>query len=254
MYDADEQIHDIKSTVSQTAHVVKTGYDIIKKLRGLKKEKIAQMAVNSPDFVFTGQVTDLRFFLNHDVMSMDMITDIADPQLRAAVQSEFNFAAKNGLIVIDPQNRTVVPTEKGMEFIKQPNFMEAARQHLQEKQLTAKAEATQNLGFPLTGGQTDLLFFNHADTLNLTAVMKSPNQELAQSILEGFQKLQAAGKVSINGLNVTLTPLGKEALASPFMQAASASVKPVATGEPISTAIIVALQTAAKVVNNINKK
>lgn len=241
MFDADEQWNEMRGTAQSAVNTAKTGYQLIEWLRNLNTEQIQQLAVNDPNFEFTGQVTDLRFFSEHQVMSMDMVTSISDPELRFAVQDEFNRAARSGLIEIDPKTRTIALTEQGKSYIEQPSFQHAAQQHLFASTQQIQASMTENMGFPLTGSINDLQFFNHAESLDLSAVLSSPNSEVAGKVLHGFQQLQAEGKVMVDGLKVTLTESGKQFLASPMMKAAAGAVKPVPTGEPVSTAIVVAL-------------
>lgn len=242
-------------------------------------QKMVQPVINDPSFVFTGQSTDLRFFLQHNVMSMDMIRNIADPDLRTAVQAEFNLAAKQGLITIDPTSNTISITEKGIKHIQRPKFQKAAWNDLQSaaqqaqqaqqvQQTPPPTQSTQpaqppmplqqptvDMGYPLNGSMNDIHFFRYADTLDLTAIMQDPNQEVAQKILAGIQNLHAEGKVAIDGLKVTLTEAGKQTLASPIMQAAASTVNCVPTGEPVSTAIVVAVnavKTAVQTIGNIS--
>lgn len=247
-------------------------------------QKMVQPVINDPSFVFTGQSTDLRFFLQHNVMSMDMIRNIADPDLRTAVQAEFNLAAKQGLITIDPTSNTISITEKGIKHIQRPKFQKAAWNDLQSaaqqaqqaqqvQQTPPPAQAAQpvqpaqspqppmpqqptvDMGYPLNGSMNDIQFFRFSDSLDLSAVMQSPNQEVAEKVLAGMQKLQSEGKVAIDGLKVTLTEAGKQTLASPIMQAAASTVNCVPTGEPVSTAIVVAVnavKTAVQTIGNIS--
>lgn len=246
MYDPDEYSRDLKGTASSTASAIKTGYQLIDFLRNLKPEEIAQMAVNDPNFQFTGQITDMRFFHEHAVMSMDMVTNIQDGELRAAVQDEFNRAARNGLIQIDPENRTIALTKEGQKYINQPAFKQAALRHVASMENQMQQALAENMGFPLNGSPNDIQFFQFADTLDLGEVMKSPNSEVAAKVLDGFKQFQAQGKVTIDGLKVTLTESGKQLLSSPFMKSAASAVKTVPTGEPISTAVVVAISAAKK--------
>ena len=258
MYDADEQLRDIKDTAQSTANTVKTGMDLAQRLRQMMQSgAVAEMAVNDPNFVFTGQSTDLRFFAEHDVMSMDMIRNIADPELKSIVQSEFNLAAQQGLIEIEPKQGTISITEKGLKHIQRPEFRAAAQKNLGEvmQEMQLQQQTAVDMGFPLNGSMNDIQFFRFSDSLDLSAVMQSPNQEVAEKVLAGVQKLQSEGKVAIDGLKVTLTEAGKQTLASPMMQAAAGSVNCVPTGEPVSTAIVVAVnavKTAVQTIGNIS--
>lgn len=256
MYDADEQLRDIKDTAQAAANTVKTGMDLAQRLQQMMQSgTVAEMAVNDPSFVFTGQSTDLRFFAEHDVMSMDMIRNIADPELKSIVQSEFNLAAQQGLIEIEPKQGTVSITEKGLKHIQRPEFRAAAQKNLGEVMQELQQQTAVDMGFPLNGSMNDIQFFRFADNLDLSTVMQSPNQEVAEKVLAGMQKLQSEGKVAIDGLKVTLTEVGKQALASPIMQAAASTVKCVPTGEPVSTAIVVAVnavKTAVQTIGNIS--
>ncbi len=245
MFDVDEQWNDLKGTAQSVVSAVKTGYQVIDWLKNLNPQQIQELAVSDPSFQFTGQVTDLRFFSEHQVMSMDMITGIQDAELRYAVQDEFNRAARSGLIEIDPRTRTIAMTDQGKTYIAQPTFQQAAQQHLSSTAQQLQTSMTENMGFPLTGSINDLQFFNHAESLDLSVVLSSPNSEVAGKVLQGFQQLQKEGKVAIDGLKVTLTESGKQFLSSPMMQAAASSVKIVPTGEAISTAIIASVKAVA---------
>ena len=249
MYDADEFSNDLKGTATSTANAIKTGYQIIEFLQNKDPEQIAALAVNDPSFQFTGQVTDLQFFQTHAVMSMDMVTNIQADSLRVAVQDEFNRAARNGLIQIDPVQRTITPTEKGMKYISQPSFKQAARKYAAAMQ--NHQQAGQNLGYPLNGGINDLNYFRYANALDLSEVLNSSNTEAAAKVLSGFQKLQAEGKVAISGLTVTLTDAGKKYLASPVMQQAAQAIKPVPLGSPVATAVVVAIQNARQIAQRL---
>lgn len=241
MFDADEQLNDLKSTAQSVVSTAKTGYQVIDWLKNLNSQQIQELAVNDPCFQFTGQVTDLRFFSEHSIMSMDMVTGIQDAELRYAVQDEFNRAARSGLLEIEPRTRTIALTDQGKKYISQPTFQQAAQQHLSSMTQQIQRSMTENMGFPLSGSINDLQFFNHAESLDLFSVLSSPNPEVAGKVLQGFQQLKAEGKVAIDGLKVTLTESGKQFLSSPMMQATASSAKLVPTGEPVSTAIVVAL-------------
>lgn len=265
MYDADEQLHDITQVGRTTVNTVKTGIQIVQQLRNLTAHQIAELAINDSSFLFTGQSTDLRFFLKHNVMSMDMVRNIPDAELRYAVQDELNHAAQAGYIQINPQQNCIALTESGKRHINSPSFQEAARRHVsaasQELQLQTTQTVTENMGFPLNGSMNDIQVFRYTDTVDLSEILQSPNSEVAQKVLSGLQKLEQEGKVAIDGLKVSLTEAGKQTLASPMMEAAAGSVKLVPTGEPVSTAIVTAVsavktavQKAGDVLSHVTPK
>lgn len=251
MFDADEQLHDITQVGKTTVNAVRTGIQLIQQLRNLSESEIAKLAVNDTNFQFTGQVTDLRFFSGHAVMDMDMIRNIPDAELRTAVQDEFNRAAQNGLIKINPQTNSIALTTKGQQYIGKPTFQKAAQQQLAYVQVPQEIHVTENIGFPLNGSMNDIQIFRYADTVDLTTVLQSPNSEVAQKVIAGFQKLETEGKVAFDGLKMTLTETGKQTLASPIMQSAASSVKLVPTGEAVSTAVVVAVSAIKKAVQVI---
>lgn len=253
MFDADEQLHDITQVGKTTVNAVRTGIQLIQQLRNLSESEIAKLAVNDTNFQFTGQVTDLRFFSGHAVMDMDMIRNIPDAELRTAVQDEFNRAAQNGLIKINPQTNSIALTTKGQQYIGKPTFQKAAQQQLAYVQVPQEIQTvTENIGFPLNGSMNDIQIFRYADTVDLTTVLQSPNSEVAQKVIAGFQKLETEGKVAFDGLKMTLTETGKQTLASPIMQSAASSVKLVPTGEAVSTAVVVAVSAVKKTVQVIS--
>ncbi len=89
MYDADEQLRDIKDIAQTTANTVKNGIDLAQRLRQMMQSgTVAEMAVNDPSFVFTGQSTDLRSFAdrtNINVSKRFLVLDISEmgDQLRS---------------------------------------------------------------------------------------------------------------------------------------------------------------------------
>ena len=255
MYDADEQLHDITHVGKTAVNAVRTGFQLIQQLRNLTDRQIAELAVSNPNFVFTGQATDLRFFEEHAVMSMDMVRDIPDADLRYAVQDEMNHAAQAGYIQINPQTNCIALTEKGQKYISSPEFRQAAQRHLsaatQELQAAQTTQIAENMGFPLNGSMNDIQIFRFTDTVDLGEILQSPNSEVAQKVLAGFQNLEKEGKIAIDGLKVTLTETGKQALTTPMMQAAASSVKLVPTGEPVSTAIVTAVSAVKTAVQKI---
>lgn len=248
MYDADEQLHDITQVGKATVNAVRTGLQLIQQLRNLTDKEIAALAVNDSSFVFTGQVTDLRFFAERPVMDMDMIRNIPDADLRMAVQDEFNRAAQDGLIQINPQTNSIALTTKGQQYINKAEFRQAAQKHLSNAAASQEVQTvTESMGFPLNGSMNDIQVFRFTDSIDLSEILQSPNTEVAQKVVTGFQKLEAEGKIVLDGLKVALTETGKQALASPIMQAAASSVKLVPTGEPISSAVVVTVSTIKKV-------
>lgn len=190
-------------------------FDLIQKLSHAAGGATAPNAAAN-DFVFTGQVTDLRYFQNADVMPVKLIQNIPDPQIRQAVMDEFNKAIADGKLTIDLDKKIIGITEKGREFIAKPEFQTAAARDLQ-----AFAEnRMQSVGVELNGTMQDLGYFKYADQLELSTLMQSGDSETFFKIAQNFQALANQGLVSIDKTVIILTDKGKAFLNSSAMQSA----------------------------------
>ena len=214
-------------------------FDLIQKLSHAAGGAAAPNAAAN-DFVFTGQVTDLRYFQNADVMPVKLIQNIPDPQIRQAVMDEFNKAIADGKLTIDLDKKIIGITDKGREFIAKPEFQTAAARDLQ-----AFAEnRMKSVGVELNGTMQDLGYFKYADQLELSTLMQSGDSETFLKITQNFQNLADQGLVSIDRTAIILTEKGKQFLNSDMMKGILAGVaeKPmplIAGSHPVGAVFVV---------------
>jgi predicted transcriptional regulator len=234
----DEQIQNVakmeEKALRMGSQAFRTGRDLANMLNKNKKSTPAVNPFNkNQPFVFSGQYTDLCYFLKNPHMAFSEISDIENTDLREAVMGNFNMAQKEGLIDIDRENGIISLTEKGERYISNPNFQRVAKND-QSRAMAEMRERMANernseailpteevINFELTGEVSDLSYFEHTDKLNLfnlKATHNTPDDPLTpitEKVADNFYNLEEAGFVEIDSkMNVTLTEKGKSLLES----------------------------------------
>lgn len=201
--------------IKNTAHTV----DSLKKLIDSFKGVSSGQDISQPiSFMFTGQSTDLRYFLEHNEMPIQLIENIPDENLKNAVKDEFNKAAASGKVNISNGKITITP--QGKEFIARPQFRSAAAQDVQHYQ----AAMSNVQGFMLNGTEQDLHYFAHAESLDLQKIFEHPDKEAVQRVLSNIKAMEDNGLVYVDRTlgTVKATEKGQEVIAK---EAAKGTVK-----------------------------
>lgn len=247
----DELYADLTGSIKQAGHNIKSGVDMaryITNLIGGSKEATDLLSGSDASFVFTGQSTDLRYFNHFNEMPISMIENIPDEGLKNAVKEEFNKAALSGKVDISPKTGKITITRTGKDFINKPEFKIAAAQDYS----TAMQNMEQTIGFELDGTISDLSFFNHAETMDLKAIMAHPDKEAVQKVLKNLVDMKNKGLITVEGAVVKATQKGKELLASEaFKTIAKGVVTKVAAATTVSGKVYLAIKTAVKVVSKV---
>lgn len=255
MYDENEQMQNIQQTVSTCNNISREIYRLYTQFN--EQEKIAEKeAMNKamkevinpdPDFVFTGQMTDLSYFNNTNTMPFDYINNIKDEKLKAAVKDNFNTAARRGLVYIDPETQMIAITEKGKKFIEKKEFKNQAAEN------TSKALEVSDKCVLLNGTETDIQIFNYKPQISLGNLVNNGSPELGNKIMDNFNKLQAKGLIDIdmNGI-MKLTDAGRETLSGLLKNGKlnGAALKSTAALGTVG-AIVMVVQKAADVAKTI---
>ncbi len=258
MYDDEEQIHNIEHLAQKGNQYAQRGIRIAKEIYRLamsisKKEDISiQQAIYrarrellnpNPDFIFTGQATDLSYFQYASTMPIDYIENIQDEKLKSAVKDEFNKMARNGEIVIDPDSQMIVITDKGKAKIANQDFKNQAIENM------AKVEKSLDQAFVLDGTEKDLEVFNHVESFNLSDLQNTGTPEYGEKVFSNIKKLSDKKMISIspNG-NVTITAVGKNILAK---NATSIGGKVI--GKSLATKAVGSLETVGAVIVVVKK-
>ena len=71
------------------------------------------------------------------------------------------------------------------------------------------------LNFSFTGKDTDLCYFNNADTLPLSAIANIQDEKLKQSVIDTFDRLSKNGYITLEGDSVKITEKGRQRLSDP---------------------------------------
>ncbi len=229
MYDEDQLYNETTQAIKNGAHNVKaiasdakTIYDMLRGLNSSSPQKVNITSESLPtkdsDFVFTGQSTDLRFFKDHNKMSIEMINSIPDETLKSAVMDEMNKAANAERVKIDLAENTITITQKGKSYINKPTFIKAAAVDL----ANFKADQAQIMGFELDGTIQDMNYFQFAPELDLKPIIANPDTATVQKILGNLQQLKEQGLISVSNSIVKITDKGKELIGSAVFKAANA--------------------------------
>lgn len=162
MYDENEQMQNLQMvarTCNEVGKEIQRLYvSILEQKKMSEKEALTQAmreVINpDPNYVFTGQMTDLSYFANTQTMPFEYINNIKDERLKAAVKDNFNIAARRGLVYIDPESQMIVITEKGKKFTQKNEFKNQALEN------TNKVLESSDKCVALNGTETDIQIFN----------------------------------------------------------------------------------------------
>lgn len=217
MYDEDQLMRDTMEAIRNGVKVFGQINNMVKENKE-KKEMIKESLLHIDDdkFVFTGNVTDLRYFTENNSMSVDMIENIADEKIKNAVKDEFNHAILSKKIEINPRSGRIVITDKGRKFINKSEFKKAVAFELNKLQ----KDKSQTMGFELEGTSSDLNYFRYKDTLDLNDVISNPDTDTVQKILSNFDEMRKAELIEVDKSIVKISEKGKKILDSPLFQAA----------------------------------
>lgn len=209
---------------------------------------------------FTGQFTDLDFFNGQNTMPMSVISNIPDPQLKAAVIDNFERFAADGLVTIDNTAGTISITDKGKTYISDPTFVRSAaitQSSSYMQWLSSGLDADKSLCVELCGdSQSDFTAFDLTDTIDLQQIAACPNNKAVNRIFANIESWKSDGLIRQGiGNTVQLTEKGREALAdilktAPQKAAAKKALSAASGGNPVIYASIKAAQKAVDVLNN----
>jgi len=222
----DEQTQAIQQSAMQTFHTVSSLSMLMDRLERHKKPN--PFNPNQP-FTFSGQYTDLCYFIKNPHMAISEINDIDNPDLREAVRDNFSRAEKEGLIRIDREKGIISVTDKGEKYINRTDFGRAARDDqsrafalMREKMANERGAETSVVSQPefpqletreffveLNGTDNDLAYFLHTDTLDASAVLNSPDNEAAKKVMEKLAEFENLGVVRHSGDVFSLTEKGE---------------------------------------------
>lgn len=237
MYDENDLYNEVSHTVRSAVGTAKTVYDFIEKMNANNQTASDFITGADTSFVFTGQSTDLSYFNKFPQMSVQLIENIPDENLKNAVKQEFNKAALDGKLTIDMKSQTISITEKGRAFINKPEFKQASSLNIAAK----ISEQNQVMGFELDGTTQDLAYFKFSESLDIKELAKSPDTETVQKILSNFSEMKNSGLISMEGSLVKLTEKGKKTISNEMFALASkgASEKTLATAGGVPGKIFV---------------
>ena len=217
-----EELHEeVLNSVKSFAQTGQAVVDLINKLKGSDKDVPHETPVNltktDTSFTFTGQSTDLSYFQNNNVMPIDFIEKIPDENIKNAVKEEFNKAALDGKLTIDPKNGTVTVTDKGKKFISKPAFQKATAINLQN----LSAQQAQSMCFELNGTAQDLNYFKFSDKLDLTEIFNNSDTATVKKVADNLQKMKDSGLIAIEKSTAKLTEKGANVLNDKLFQVAT---------------------------------
>lgn len=245
MYDDNEQIENLRQVANDAIRIASSIYRYANQLKDRKVADALNRARNellNPDkeFVFTGQLGDLRYFQQSSFMPIDFVENIPDDTLRAAVKEQFNLAARQGFLVIDPDSQMIAVTDKGRAYINSKNMQEVFSNTIES------VKETSDMGFVLTGTQDDLQVFNHVDEIKLSDIINKGSAKQGENVIANFKELSNKGFVSINQNAVKITESGIKMLKSGLLKGAEGKL--LATGALGTVgAVIVVVKKAADV-------
>lgn len=220
------------------------------------------------NFTFTGKDTDLSYFLQSESMPLSAVSNISDKDIKSAVLNTFDKAAENGLIELDGSDIKI--TEKGKKKINNPDFIKSAQKD-QSEAYNQKISSILNRGckpneaqmcVELTGDYiNDFTFFNHADKLDLSTIIKHPDKQLSSKILSNVKQWQANGAVTVKDGVATVTDMGKQMLKMPEFQniannpVAEKALSATKVGKVIvaTKKVVQAIQSVQQATNTISK-
>lgn len=221
----DEIMHDTEKMNSKVVGLARTGkqiYDFIEQLKRAKSTEAQAITDNGLPFSFSGQITDLSYFNNNEILPKEVIENIPDAELKEAVISNLELAEKQGLINVNLDSGNITLTDSGREYINNPNFIRAAnidkaRSAIRAMEIQHGLENdTIRYGITLEGTDRDLQFFRFASNLDLEEITLSPDKKAALQVMENISKWEKDGLIQYNSENtsISLTKLGQKKLYS----------------------------------------
>lgn len=235
MYE-DEQLANQKMVLDETVKVVKGVVNFVEHIDnrfGTKKEKsskntttqqttISNQVTKALDhtelpFEFTGQHTDLSYFLYHNSMPLQAVNDIQDTELRKAVNFVMKDAEKDGYVNIE--NDIITITDKGKEHISTHEFQQQIQPNIDNfrKRRNKSSSATEVQQFEWIGADSDLLFFKDNQSLDLKQLLgyDACIGELRKKVTNQLNNYVKKGilNISENGV-ATITDVGKKLIDS----------------------------------------
>lgn len=221
----DEIMHDTEKMNSKVVGLARTGkqiYDFIEQLKRAKSTEAQAITDNGLPFSFSGQITDLSYFNNNEILPKEVIENIPDAELKEAVISNLELAEKQGLINVNLDSGNITLTDSGREYISNPNFISAANINKAHSAIRAMEiqhgleSDTVRYGVTLEGTDRDLQFFRFASNLDLEEVTLSPDKKAALQVMENISKWEKDGLIQYNSENtsISLTKLGQKKLYS----------------------------------------
>lgn len=221
----DEIMHDTEKMNSKVVGLARTGkqiYDFIEQLKRAKSTEAQAITDNGLPFSFSGQITDLSYFNNNEILPKEVIENIPDAELKEAVISNLELAEKQGLIDVDLNSGNITLTDSGREYINNPNFIRAANIDKARSAIRAMdiqhglENDTIRYGITLEGTDRDLQFFRFASNLDLEEITLSPDKKAALQVMENISKWEKDGLIQYNSENtsISLTKLGQKKLYS----------------------------------------
>lgn len=221
----DEIMHDTEKMSSKFVGLARTGkqiYDFIEQLKRAKSTEAQAITDNGLPFSFSGQITDLSYFNNNEILPKEVIENIPDAELKEAVISNLELAEKQGLIDVDLSSGNITLTDSGREYINNPNFIRATnidktRSAIRAMEIQHGLENdTVRYGITLEGTDRDLQFFRFVSNLDLEEITLAPDKKAALQVMENISRWEKDGLVQYNSENtsISLTKLGQKKLYS----------------------------------------
>jgi predicted transcriptional regulator len=221
----DESINDLQS-LKQTAEMLeKVGNNVLNFFQSLdnkiaeKKamhEKIDNISQNFdlPESTLTGDLTDLATCENGLDKS---VLDTLPADKKEELIKNLERAENQGLISVDFDKNKITLTDKGREFIKNPNFQ---RELSSEKVNLLETGKTEPFGMELTGTDRDLLFFKEHSIMDLKEInFGTADTELTDKFAKNVKNWADNGLVKLSknsdSLKIAISEKGKNLLADP---------------------------------------
>ena len=95
------------------------------------------------------------------------------------------------------------------------NIKSSPEKDLPKPDTSLLSENNSLLNFSFTGKDTDLCYFNNADTLPLSAIANIQDEKLKQSVIDTFDRLSKNGYITLEGDSVKITEKGRQRLSDP---------------------------------------
>jgi predicted transcriptional regulator len=157
----------------------------------------------------TGDITDIA---NCEKGLNKAEIESLPPDTKEQLLKNLEQAEKQGLVEIDFENKKVLLTDKGNEFMSRPEFQRQLSENISK---IKKAEITQ-YGAEFTGTEKDLLFFKNNKFLDVGAInFKGANKNTVQKFADNLKKWHEKGIIKIGkDMKISLTPKGENLIKS----------------------------------------